>query len=946
MRHSASQSLGRLVKTNTFAPGRGSDELEKCLRQHEGRLRSWLDKKLSAQEAVTSRLAAQLDEFVRALSSDEEKALSLASLQDDYQPFGEVVKNELEKQEWQDGEPSVACDSHQLAAAADAADDDGSGVSCDNNHPKPQPPPRHNPPPPPPRSAEVGDVGASNWAEDTKLRGDWDMGSMTTATETPNIQSLEFGKADLAFPNISGFAAKLVAASASNRQINDQSVSGFPQHDLFTSEDSGDVYCSFRDGGYGLDTVRAVGSGRDEVEIFFGDWIDKSGNFMGGAVIHISADGWYPIQNRNDNVDGVTYARKMLIGGQMELSERTALGTKRTYLLQHSAQTRGMEDVMQVHEGTPTGGMQWMLHRVEKRVRRFELYDAWMHAGFLTEAATVDVGQASENLDVAATRTARHSWRSSSLDSSQLNHRETWWAQTADHINVTLMRFMWRPASTSRVLWDVIGLTLILIDFVLVPLEFLNIQGPEDSKLRMALELIALVFWSVDVPLLFFTGFVNTEGETENRFTWIASRYLKTWFTLDFCLVMADVLALSNVTDGLHAAASARLLRMARFFRLLKLVRLYRFITLLPQMIDTIGFKIESETLKIVFDISALVFCVTAFTHIVACMWFGLGQHNAESGIGWVHVHNVADLPKSHQYAVAYHWALTQIAGSTDINPNGAAERYFAIAVLHFGFVASAFVVSAITTNLTQLVLINSKYSKQRQKLHEYLQYHSVDARFAARVQRRARTVQEEHKKHIQQGEVELLNLLSAPLLLELSYKIMSPVVLHHPFFIAYGKQSWSAIRQLCKVAMEEHRFHSHDLVFCGGEMEATPRMYFVMNGSLKYEHILSGKETVLSRSCWAAESSLWTRWEHRGNLMATTTCTLVQLDVENFQGVTSQFALLTKYVVHYASLYLIALESLPILALTDLPDSNLDHSAFLDISFRRVSTFDSFESR
>merc|ERR1719218_233346 len=107
---------------------------------------------------------------------------------------------------------------------------------------------------------------------------------------------------------------------------------------------------------------------------------------------------------------------------------------------------------------------------------------------------------------------------------------------------------------------------------------------------------------------------------------------------------------------------------------------------------------------------------------------------------------------------------MTQFCGSSDIYPHNTSERAFAVCVLLFGFLVSAYVVSSITSSMTRLQIVTAHQATQVDLLKRYLSDNGISAKVALRVQRNALFAMEEVKKHTPESSIELLELVSAPL--------------------------------------------------------------------------------------------------------------------------------------------------------------------------------------
>ena len=115
------------------------------------------------------------------------------------------------------------------------------------------------------------------------------------------------------------------------------------------------------------------------------------------------------------------------------------------------------------------------------------------------------------------------------------------------------------PNSKFRLVWDLCGVVLIVLDAFLLPMtmawsqwEISPVQQSTDfsSRLLQLFAITSLVFWPCDILVNFNTAFY-IRGFIESRRWEIAKRYAHTWLPFDVCVVAVDFLAgfLGQATD-------------------------------------------------------------------------------------------------------------------------------------------------------------------------------------------------------------------------------------------------------------------------------------------------------------------------------------------------------------------------------------------------------------
>jgi hypothetical protein len=184
-------------------------------------------------------------------------------------------------------------------------------------------------------------------------------------------------------------------------------------------------------------------------------------------------------------------------------------------------------------------------------------------------------------------------------------------------------------------------------------------------------------------------------------------------------------------------------------------------------------------------------------------------------------------------------------------------------------------------------------------------------------VQQNAQHMLTEQKKNLPESSVELLGLISNPLLMELHCEIYSQLLLHHPFLDAYIHVNPGGIQKVCHLAVEPLPLSAGDVLFVELEEPAIRRMFFISSGEILYYKDSSRQESIGGEGHWMCESVLWTSWCHYGTARAKTQSQLLTLDMEKFRGIVSTFP--THHAVNYATKFVDQLNDTDHEALTDL---------------------------
>ena len=68
------------------------------------------------------------------------------------------------------------------------------------------------------------------------------------------------------------------------------------------------------------------------------------------------------------------------------------------------------------------------------------------------------------------------------------------------------------PTGHFRNLWDFMGIILLVLDTIILPLQFVNEKLYEQYPLIAVNSRVAVFFWLTDILLSFFTGYLQRRG--------------------------------------------------------------------------------------------------------------------------------------------------------------------------------------------------------------------------------------------------------------------------------------------------------------------------------------------------------------------------------------------------------------------------------------------------
>eukprot|EP00929_Paragymnodinium_shiwhaense_P013886 TRINITY_DN121733_c0_g1_i1.p1 TRINITY_DN121733_c0_g1~~TRINITY_DN121733_c0_g1_i1.p1 ORF type:complete len:1158 (+),score=235.05 TRINITY_DN121733_c0_g1_i1:62-3535(+) len=482
------------------------------------------------------------------------------------------------------------------------------------------------------------------------------------------------------------------------------------------------------------------------------------------------------------------------------------------------------------------------------------------------------------------------------------------------------------PNCKKRVGWDIVGVIGIFYECIMIPLSLLQFYRPPVIHL---VDWMMRIYWLLDIPMSFFTGFVQ-EDRVMMQLRKVAKNYLQTWFVLDIFLVAIDWSSemILLVTGSDADAGQLKLGKIIKGVRIFRLARAWRFLRskAVPNVARRVlEFYCSNDVVNIVMGILRIMGGIAWMNHLFACIFCAMGYGDT-SGSSWMYQPSMdKDSTASYYYWVAFHWALTHWSGSIEIYPGNEAERQYQVIVGLLVFVASACAVSSITSSMTHLSIVTAQESNKMAALRKFLLENCISDTVSLRVQRNIKCALHELKKNVSETQIELLDLISEPLRVEIHFEMHRPLLSQHPLFNTLTEVSPPMIRQMCHRALARISLSKGDILFTQGEMMVEPGMYFIKEGCIKYTQMDAEEAEVVMPPSWLCEGALWANvWEFLGNGRAREDTVLMFLIAERLAVVTKPFSACQQYMSRYAKEFCDRLCGTPLPELTDLPDDQI----------------------
>jgi len=441
------------------------------------------------------------------------------------------------------------------------------------------------------------------------------------------------------------------------------------------------------------------------------------------------------------------------------------------------------------------------------------------------------------------------------------------------------------PNSKRRLVWDLLGMSVLCYDMVMIPITQAFTVDEEQVFIRTASR-CTLIFWTLDIVASFTVGYFNRLGQLVMSPFSIACHYVRTWLILDCLLVLIDWAMLLFAGESSRPSGLMRFGKLIRALRILRTLRLLR-LAKLKQIMAAIQDRLDSEFLTIGLNVMKHMMLIVVINHFIACMWFKLGTTPVDGFPSWVAANNFSNVPVVYQYLISLHWSLTQFTpASMRVEPVNIPERLVAILVLLFAMIIFSSFVSSITTAMNQLRNLSAKNGSQLWLLRKYLREQNISGDLYQRLIRYASVTADRMQHKVQRKDVGFLAILSGPLHSELATALHKPIICRHPFFETLGRRSVALTQKLCCSVMKQLGLSRGDVLFRAGE-EATC-LYFLTSGTMKYDRKFFQSVESVGPASWCCEAVVWVPWIHVGKMRASGECELLAVNSNDFQNLTS----------------------------------------------------------
>ncbi|CAJ1369098.1 unnamed protein product [Effrenium voratum] len=491
--------------------------------------------------------------------------------------------------------------------------------------------------------------------------------------------------------------------------------------------------------------------------------------------------------------------------------------------------------------------------------------------------------------------------------------------------------FVLHPAGRLRTVWDALTVIALVLDIILIPLEFFGIQELQGVT---GATVITILFWSLDVVLSFRSGSYK-KGVLVMEPKTIARDYARSWLVPDLALVGLDWLALAVNAFSEDASQVLWLLRLLRLVRVLRLGKVSRSALNLKEAMQWTVNRRGSVAMNLGL--------LLLLNHMIACGWWAFG-HAWGDASGWSVTNGVEDQSLAYRYTTSLHWAISQLGvSSTEIEATNTAERIYSIATAVISLITFSSMVSSMTS------VMNTAYQEKEEErrhfaaLQQYLKHYAISASLSQRITQFVQHALGQQRNSI--SDVPLLTLLSKPLQGELQLEKFRELLSQLSFLGALLRSSSNQIEEVMRglaSAMGQATLAGGDVLFRLGTPATAS--YLPLNGS---QLLYSDSQAV--SDIWTVEMCLWTEWFHVGNMVSVEVSQVLILDMPTFCDIVGDSCITQRLAADYAVEYLAELHKVS--RWSDIWQSELRpevHNMFADLGINHAPklVFDTFGRR
>lgn len=244
---------------------------------------------------------------------------------------------------------------------------------------------------------------------------------------------------------------------------------------------------------------------------------------------------------------------------------------------------------------------------------------------------------------------------------------------------------------------------------------------PQNDASALAIEIILVSIFVVDIGVSFFLAYFNEDDEIIYDRKLIAKNYLRRMFWVDvlgvfpfyaFALACAGQIGQDNSTT-----------QFLSLLRLVKLVRLYR----VKELFDVLQYnaRVSLTLLTVARNLSAAL----VWSHFSACtIYFIAREFNFDPDNTWIGG-QVAEMDTFERYLTSLYWAIITFTtvGYGDYSPVNEVEQVWGMTFMLLSMIISSWIIGSMTLVIVKQDEATGLYRDALQVLKQYAAIHSLD---------------------------------------------------------------------------------------------------------------------------------------------------------------------------------------------------------------------------
>jgi len=405
--------------------------------------------------------------------------------------------------------------------------------------------------------------------------------------------------------------------------------------------------------------------------------------------------------------------------------------------------------------------------------------------------------------------------------------KEIWWVRTS------IGRIpMLHPDSRFLVMWLLIGFTFIIFEAFSIPLS-----------LAFSIKAAGGYFWFVsvinsyflvDIPINFFSGYVDGNGSLTMKPSKTARRYLASGFVPDVISALPWEWIDLGDSGPSGTAQFTRGIRFIRAFRLLRLTRLFRLMRT-NAMSEKIEIFVEANQIfQFLTGLARILFLLFGITHWAACAWYSMGCRNVgDDDTTWIDRYLMPrwqEDDKLERYVYSVYFTLTTMTtvGYGDMSAQNIEETCFVLVLLLVASVVFAGLMGVLTDLISTLNNASNVRNDRKAQLSRYMRWRAVPHDLFLNIRQHILFLWDENEG-FETYEEDIKAQLSPALKTELCFHIYGRLLNSCPF-LSWLQGYEPCMKQLATM-VQSFFLSKGDLLFRVGQ--PNEQIYLLLHGSV-----------------------------------------------------------------------------------------------------------------